>query len=127
MRTDQLAHPAPKPGDEIPADIQTRMAHIDALDPFIHQPTRLLLLAYLAKQHEAVSFQTLLERLQMRRSNLSIQLKLLEQKGLLDVTKRREGRYRKTMVALTPAGREAITQHMTHVLAALGERETEEA
>src|SRR5262249_40824813 len=120
MRRQQHVHQISSTEAEIPADLQAIMAHLDALDPFIHQPTRLHLLAVLAKQSEAISFQTLLERLRLRSSALSMQITLLERAGMLEIAKRKKGRYAETAVTLTPAGREAFACHIGHLVAALG-------
>ena len=119
-------HVAPAPEIEIPPDIRAMMEHIDALDSLIRQSTRLRLLAFLARQTEAVSFQTLLERMGLHTSNLSIHLTRLERAGMLVTEKRAKGRYPETTVAMTPAGRAAFSQHMGHLRAMLDLMETEE-
>lgn len=109
----------PIPGVEISAEMQAMLAHIDALDPFIHQPTQLRLLAELSTQATAVSFRTLMERLPLRSSALSMQRTLLEQAGLTVTEKRLKGRFAETWIGITPAGREALARHLDHLCAAL--------
>lgn len=117
VRRHPHAHLAPV-SLEIPADVQAMMAHIDALDPFLHQPTRLLL-CWLAQQSEAASYETILEQQHLKPSALSIEVKGLEQRGIVTVERRLKGRNATAWVALTPKGREALSRHMQHLLAAL--------
>ena len=65
------------------------------------EPTRLRLLTFLAQLPEAVSFQTLVEQVQVRRSNLSVHLTRLEHAGMVEIGKRAKGRYAETVVTLT--------------------------
>lgn len=77
------------------------MEHIDALDPLIHQPTRLRLLAALSKPSEAVSFQALMEQ-----AGLVVRERRLAVSG-----------FAVTWVALTPTGRGALARHLAQVCA----------
>jgi DNA-binding MarR family transcriptional regulator len=104
---------------QLPASIQTMMAHLDALDPVIHQPTRFRLLAFLAQQPEAVSYQTVTERLHLRYTTLGMQIKHLEAAGLVEIERRLLSRFATVWVVLTPKGREALSRHLTHLLSAL--------
>jgi DNA-binding MarR family transcriptional regulator len=110
MKRHQYAHLAPVPGVELPADIQTMMAHANMLDPLVHQPTRLRLLVLLAKQQQAVRIQTLIEQLRLNTSNLSLHLARLRVAGLIE-TRRSKRWYAEMSVALTPTGSETFARY----------------
>jgi DNA-binding MarR family transcriptional regulator len=82
----------------------------DGLDPLIHVPTRLKIVATLAAlpDGDTLSFTRLQDMLGLTPGNLIIQLRRLEEAGYLSSEKTRNGSAQKTTVALTSHGREAL-------------------
>ena len=82
----------------------------DELDPVIHVPTRLRIVATLATlpDGDRLSFTRLQDLLRLTPGNLGIQLRKLEDAGYLDSEKNRNGSTQLTTVALTDHGRTAL-------------------
>jgi DNA-binding MarR family transcriptional regulator len=82
----------------------------DELDPLIHVPTRLKIVATLAAlpDGDTLSFTRLQHMLELTPGNLIIQLRKLEEAGYLSSEKTRNGSAQKTTVALTSQGRAAL-------------------
>jgi DNA-binding MarR family transcriptional regulator len=96
----------------------------DELDPLIHVPTRLRIVATLAAlpDGDALSFTRLQDMLGLTPGNLIIQLRKLEEAGYLASEKTRNGSVQKTTVALTRKGRAALgayTQALRNLLGGL--------
>ena len=96
----------------------------DGLDPLIHMPTRLKIVATLAAlpDGDTLSFIRLQDMLELTPGNLIIQLRKLEEAGYLSSEKTRNGSAQKTTVALTSRGREALgayTQALRDLLGGL--------
>jgi DNA-binding MarR family transcriptional regulator len=94
------------------------------LDPLIHVPTRLKIVATLAAlpDGDALSFTRLQDMLGLTPGNLIIQLRKLEQAGYLASEKTRNGPVQKTTVTLTSQGRKALgayTQALRDLLGGL--------
>jgi DNA-binding MarR family transcriptional regulator len=89
-----------------------------ALDPVIHQETRLRLIALLASLGEGaqVEFTWLKEALDLTEGNLSSHLAKLEEAGYVQVEKGYQGRRPRTWVRLTPQGRAAYQAHRQALL-----------
>nr|WP_245538885.1 transcriptional regulator [Thermus oshimai] len=92
-----------------------------ALDPMIHQETRLRLMALLAGLGEGarVEFGWLKEALKVTEGNLSSHLGKLEEAGYVEVEKGYQGKRPRTWVRLTPKGRAAYEAHRKALLALL--------
>ena len=82
----------------------------DGLDPLIHVPTRLKIVATLAAlpDGDTLSFTRLQDMLGLTPGNLIIQLRKLEEAGYISSEKTRNGSAQKTTVNLTSRGREAL-------------------
>ena len=96
----------------------------DGLDPLIHVPTRLKIVATLAAlpDGDTLSFTRLQDMLELTPGNLIIQLRKLEEAGYLGSEKIRNGSAQKTTVALTSHGRKALdanTQALRDLLSGL--------
>jgi DNA-binding MarR family transcriptional regulator len=96
----------------------------DELDPLIHVPTRLKIVAALAAlpDGDALSFTRLQNMLGLTPGNLIIQLRKLEEAGYLSSEKTGNGPAQKTTVALTRQGRKALdayTQALRDLLGGL--------
>jgi DNA-binding MarR family transcriptional regulator len=96
----------------------------DGLDPLIHVPTRLRIVATLAAlpDGDGLSFTRLQDMLELTPGNLIIQLRKLEEAGYLSSEKTRNGSAQKTTVALTSEGRKALgayTQALRNLLSGL--------
>src|SRR5215813_544938 len=85
----------------------------DGLDPLIHVPTRLKIVATLAAlpEGDALSFTRLQDLLELTPGNLIIQLRKLEDAGYLSSEKTRHGGTQRTTVALTSKGRAALASY----------------
>ncbi|MBV9794889.1 MAG: transcriptional regulator [Actinobacteria bacterium] len=100
----------------------------DGLDPLIHVPTRLRIVATLAAlpDGDALSFTRLQDMLELTPGNLIIQLRKLEDAGYLSSEKVKNGSSQQTNVALTSRGRKALdayTQALRNLLGGIGERD----
>ena len=96
----------------------------DGLDPLIHVPTRLRIVATLAAlpQGDGLSFTRLQDMLELTPGNLIIQLRKLEDAGYLSSEKTRSESGQKTTVTLTGVGRQALddyTQALRKLLSGL--------
>jgi DNA-binding transcriptional ArsR family regulator len=82
----------------------------DELDPLIHVPTRLKIVATLAAlpDGDVLSFTRLQDLIGLTPGNLIIHLRKLEDAGYLSSEKTRNGTVPKTTVALTSHGRAAL-------------------
>jgi len=85
------------------------------LDPVIHAPARLRVVATLAAlaSGDELSFPKLQKLLGMTAGNLSTHLRKLEDAGYVRVTKTHEGRTPATYLALTRRGRVAFEDYTT--------------
>ncbi|MBD5785741.1 transcriptional regulator [Cellulosimicrobium terreum] len=83
------------------------------LDPVIHAPARLRVVATLAAlpTGDEMSFPTLRKLLDMTAGNLSTHLRKLEDAGYVRVTKTHEGRTPATYLVLTAHGRAAFEDY----------------
>ena len=95
----------------------------DELDPLIHVPTRLRIMATLAAlpDGDRLSFTRLQDLLGLTPGNLIIQLRKLEEAGYLDSEKSRNGATQLTTVALTDRGRKALRAYAQTLHALLGD------
>jgi DNA-binding transcriptional ArsR family regulator len=98
----------------------------DELDPLIHVPTRLKIVATLAAlpDGDALSFTRLQDMLGLTPGNLIIHLRKLEEAGYVASEKTKDGTTPKTTVALTSTGRAALgayTQALRGLLGGLDE------
>lgn len=84
------------------------------LDPLIHQQTRLRIMAALLSlnEHEQMDFTFLRDLLELSDGNLSVHLQKLEEAGYVAVEKRFVKRQPKTVLCVTPEGREAFTVYV---------------
>ena len=94
----------------------------EELDPLIHVPTRLKIVATLAAlpDGDGLSFTRLQDMLELTPGNLIIQLRKLEEAGYLASEKTRTGSTQKTTVAMTPKGRAALTAYTRTLRSLLG-------
>jgi len=89
-----------------------------ALDPVIHQETRLRIMALLHALGEdaQVEFSWLKNALHLTEGNLSSHLAKLEETGYVQVDKGYQGRRPRTWIRLTPKGRAAYEAHRKALL-----------
>jgi DNA-binding MarR family transcriptional regulator len=92
------------------------------LDPLIHVPTRLKIVATLAAlpDGDALSFTRLQDMLGLTPGNLIIQLRKLEEAGYIASQKTGSGPGKKTTVALTKKGRAALGAYIQALRDLLG-------
>lgn len=80
------------------------------VDPLVHAPARLAILATLAAL-ESADFLYLLHATGLTKGNLSAHLAKLEAAGYVAVEKTYQGRRPLTLVSLTDSGRQALAQY----------------
>ncbi len=85
----------------------SKLQSIDELDPAIHSPTRMKILAFLAIV-ESADFTYLLNQTGLSRGNLSPNLRKLEEVGYVRIQKEFVDRIPRTLIRLTAEGRAAI-------------------
>jgi DNA-binding MarR family transcriptional regulator len=85
----------------------------EELDPLIHVPTRLKIVAALAAlpTGDTLSFTRLQDLIGLTPGNLIIHLRRLEEAGYLTSEKTKNGSAPKTTVALTGQGRDALSAY----------------
>ena len=81
------------------------------LDDAFSQPVRLKICGYLAGCEEA-DFQAVMAYCEITAPSLSKNITALNAKGYLDIRKVASGRYTKTRLAITDAGRAALSSHV---------------
>ena len=93
------------------------------IDRVIHEPARLLILAYLSVV-ESADFLFLMNQTGLTRGNLSAHLSKLEAAGYVEIKKEFVEKIPRTLLSLTEAGRTAFQQYrqsMRQVLDSLAE------
>lgn len=83
---------------------------IEKIDPAIHAPSRLMILAFLAAVDSA-DFTFLLKQTRLTRGNLSTHVSRLEEAGYVEVKKEFVDRIPRTLYRLTDAGKDAIQEY----------------
>lgn len=99
------------------------LAAISEIDPLVHQPARLSILALLYVV-ESAGFLYVMRQTGLTRGNLSSHVSKLESAGYVHVKKEFVGKIPHTLLSLTPQGREAFQayrQRMQQVLEGLPE------
>jgi DNA-binding transcriptional ArsR family regulator len=93
------------------------------LDPLIHVPTRLKIVATLAAlpDGDTLSFTRLQTMLGLTPGNLIIHLRKLENAGYLSSEKTKDGTTPATTLALTPQGRTALSAYRKALNTLLGD------
>lgn len=92
------------------------------LDPVIHQPARLQIMAALCNlaSRDQVDFSYLKEKLALTDGNLGAHLTTLEAAGYIAIEKTFVARRPKTFIAATAAGRRSFAAHVQALQAILG-------
>ena len=95
----------------------------DQLDPVIHAPARLRIVATLAslEDGDTLSFTRLQELIGLTPGNLITHLRKLEDAGYVDSEKTGNGQASRTTVALTRQGREALESYAATLRELIGE------
>lgn len=81
------------------------------LDPLIHQPARLSIMAALVATNE-VEFATMRDTIAISDSLLSRYMSQLEEAGYISVRKGFVGKRSRTWLSVTPTGQKAFTGHV---------------
>jgi len=90
-----------------PESSNEELQPIADIDPLIHAPTRLKIMAYLSIV-ESADFTFLMQQTGLTRGNLSVNLRKLEEAGYVSITKEFVDRIPRTLIRLTADGRQAI-------------------
>ncbi len=96
---------------------------LSEIDRVIHEPARLLILAYLSVV-ESADFLFLMNQTHLTRGNLSAHLSKLETTGYIEIKKEFVEKIPRTLLSLTEEGRKAFQQYrhsMKQVLDSLAE------
>jgi DNA-binding MarR family transcriptional regulator len=95
---------------------------VEELDPLIHVPARLRIMATLAAlpDGDALSFTRLQDMIGLTPGNLITHLRKLEDAGYIDTEKTGNGAASRTSVALTGAGRAALESYSAALRGLLG-------
>jgi len=88
---------------------------LEEIDRIIHEPARLNIMLYLYVV-ESADFTFLVYKTGLTRGNLSVHLQKLEQNALIEITKEFINRRPKTLVKLTPLGRNAFETYRKTML-----------
>ena len=96
---------------------------VEELDPLIHVPARLRIVATLAAlpEGDTLSFTRLQEMIGLTPGNLITHLRKLEDAGYIETEKTGNGAASRTSVALTSRGRAALETYTTALRDLLGE------
>ena len=103
------------PDDAMNEDIQP----LAGLDRVIHEPARLMILAVLFVV-ESADFLFLLRQTGLTKGNLSAHMSRLEAAGYVQITKEFVDKIPRTLLRLTPKGREAFEEYRRKITSALG-------
>ena len=90
-----------------PESSNEELQPIADIDPLIHAPTRLKIMAYLSIV-ESADFTFLMQQTGLTRGNLSVNLRKLEEAGYVSITKEFVDRIPRTLIRLTADGHQAI-------------------
>jgi DNA-binding MarR family transcriptional regulator len=93
---------------------------IAEIDPLIHAPTRLKIMAYLSIV-ESADFTFLMRQTGLTRGNLSVNLRKLEDAGYVSITKEFVDRIPRTLIRLTDEGRKAVQIYRDNMQIVLNE------
>jgi len=93
---------------------------IAEIDPLIHAPTRLKIMAYLSIV-ESADFTFLMRQTGLTRGNLSVNLRKLEDAGYVSITKEFVDRIPRTLMRLTDEGRKAVQIYRDNMQIVLNE------
>ena len=93
---------------------------ISDIDPLIHAPTRLKIMAYLSIV-ESADFTFLMRQTGLTRGNLSVNLRKLEEAGYVSITKEFVDRIPRTLIRLTTDGRQAIQTYRDNMQTVLND------
>jgi DNA-binding MarR family transcriptional regulator len=91
------------------------------MNKLIHEQSRLKILTLLATGKEAVPFTTIRDNLAMTGGNLSVQLKTLEEAGLVATEKYFSANKPRTDVTITQSGRDALMEYLEELESLLAE------
>lgn len=83
---------------------------VPEIDSTVHEPARLRVLALLAAVASA-DFMYILARTGLSRGNLSVQMRRLEEAGLVDADREIDGRRPRTTYSLSAVGRERLRRY----------------
>lgn len=93
---------------------------ISDIDPLIHAPTRLKIMAYLSIV-ESADFTFLMRQTGLTRGNLSVNLRKLEEAGYVSIAKEFVDRIPRTLIRLTDEGHQAIQAYRENMQLVLNE------
>lgn len=96
---------------------------VEELDPIIHVPARLRIVATLAAlpDGESLSFTRLQELIELTPGNLITHLRKLGEAGYVEIEKTGNGQASRTTVALTHTGRVALESYAAALRGLIGE------
>jgi DNA-binding MarR family transcriptional regulator len=87
---------------------------IDQIDPTLHSPARLMIMAILSAVHRA-DFTFILKQSGLTRGNLSTHLTKLEDAGYVTITKEFVDKVPRTLICLSDEGKKAIARYRNNM------------
>jgi len=100
--------------DSDPRAVSKQKSAAPNLDRLIHERLRLGIISALAA-NESLTFSALKNLMNTTDGNLSVHARKLEEAGYISCAKYFEGRLPKTEYKLTPAGRSALENYVSHM------------
>ena len=89
------------------------------LDKTFHEPNRMAILSCLSSSDEGITFPNLKKECNLTDGNLNRHLKVLENEGLVKITKKDRGVKGKTTAFITEKGREGFLNYLLNLENAL--------
>ncbi len=103
-----------------PSDPSSPSFSKDAVDPIVHSPARLQILAVLSAV-ESADFIFIRRQTHLTKGNLSSHMSKLEEAGYITVKKEFVGKIPRTVLRLTSDGRTALEAYRKHMTAMLNQ------
>jgi DNA-binding MarR family transcriptional regulator len=98
----------------------------DGLDRLFHERARLSILSSLASHDAGLVFNDLKKLCALTDGNLSRQLQLLAEAGVVEIWKRQRNNRPQTLVRLTPAGRARFSEYLAVLSSVIADAATAE-
>jgi DNA-binding transcriptional ArsR family regulator len=99
----------------------------DGLDRVLHERARLGILTALAAHRDGLAFNDLKQLCSLTDGNLNRHLDVLQEAGLLEIRKERDGRRPRTTCLLTALGRQRFHEYLTQLESILRDAAAAEA
>lgn len=102
------------------------LQRLGEVDRIIHEPARLMILAVLSIV-ESADFLFLQRQTELTKGNLSSHLSRLEEAGYVQIEKEFVDKIPRTLIRLSPSGRESFNSYRKNLIQVLGDLEPKHA